>query len=161
MYEPGEAAPDFTLEDSLGKVRRLSDYAGKRIVLFFYPEDMTPGCTREVCGFRDHFNAYTQEGVELLGVSLDSPENHEEFAREYNLPFTLLSDVNAEVSRAYGVYGEKEVDGRTVHGILRTTFVIGPDGQIEKVFREVKVDSHALDVLQSFHSPPGPGGAGL
>ena len=153
MVKSGEAAPDFVLKDSLGRERKLSDYAGKRIVLFFYPKDMTPGCTKEACGFRDHFGAYTHEGLELLGVSLDTSESHEEFARQYNLPFTLLSDVNGKAAKDYGTYVEKIIEGEKSWGILRTTFIINAEGQVEKVFRDVNVDSHALDVLQELHSP--------
>lgn len=159
MIESGDAAPDFALEDSLGRMRRLSDYAGKRIVLFFYPKDMTPGCTQEVCGFRDHFGAYTQEGLELLGVSLDSSESHEEFARQYNLPFTLLSDASGKASKDYGTYVERTTEGKKSCGILRTTFIINAEGQIEKIFRDVNVDSHALDVLQTLHSSGHPDSA--
>lgn len=154
MPEAGDAAPDFFLPDAQGRLRRLSDFRGKRVVLYFYPKDLTPGCTQQACGFRDHFATYTEEDVEVIGVSLDPPERHEEFATEHNLPFFLLSDVDAEVSKAYGVYGERERGGKKSLGIIRTTFVIGPDGTIERVMRNVQTESHAVDVLQALGDPP-------
>ncbi len=152
MPEDGDAAPDFSLPDARGKLHRLSDFHGRRVVLCFYPKDKTPGCAEVACGFRDHFATYSEEGIEIIGVSPDPPESHEGFAAEYNLPFLLLSDVDAGVSKAYGVFG-----GERSRGILRTTFVIGPDGRIEKVFRDVQTDTHAVDVLQAL---AGPGNSG-
>ena len=148
MPEPGDVAPDFSLPDARGKTHRLSDFQGKRVVLYFYPRDMTPGCTKQACGFRDHFATYTEEGVEIIGVSPDPPESHEEFAAEHNLPFLLLADVGVEAAGAYGVYGERVRDGKTSMGIIRTTFLIGPDGQIERVIRDIQTETHAVDVLK-------------
>ena len=153
MPEAGDAAPDFSLPDAQGRPHRLADFRGKRVVLYFYPKDLTPGCTKQACGFRDHFATYTEEDIEIIGVSLDPPKRHEEFATEYNLPFFLLSDEDAEVSKAYGVYGEKERDGKKSLGIFRTTFVIGPDGTIERVMRDIQTESHALDVLRTLGDP--------
>jgi peroxiredoxin Q/BCP len=153
MPEAGDVAPDFSLPDAQGRPHRLSDFRGKRVVLYFYPKDLTPGCTQQACGFRDHFATYTEEDIEIIGVSLDPPERHEEFATEHNLPFFLLSDVEAEVSKAYGVYGEKERDGKKSLGIFRTTFVINPDGTIERIMRDIQTESHALDVLRALGDP--------
>ncbi|MFQ5914846.1 MAG: peroxiredoxin [Nitrospinota bacterium] len=149
MPEHGDAAPDFCLPDGQGRLHRLSDFRGKRAVLYFYPRDMTPECASEACGFRDHFAAYTEAGIEIIGVSVDPPESHERFAAEYNLPFLLLSDENGEVSEAYGVFEEKDRRGKKSRGVLRTTFVIGVDGRVEKVFRDARAETHAIDVLRA------------
>ncbi len=149
MPDSGDTAPGFSLPDAQGKIHRLSEFRGKRVVLYFYPRDMTPGCTKQACGFRDHFSASTGEGIEIIGVSPDPPESHEDFAAEYNLPFLLLADVDNEVAKAYGVYGERIRDGKKSMGIIRTTFVIGPDGQIERVLRDIQTETHAVDVLKT------------
>ena len=154
MPEAGDAAPDFSLPNAQGRLHSLSDFRGKRVVLYFYPKDMTPGCTQQACGFRDHFATYTEGDIEIIGVSLDPPERHEEFATEYNLPFLLLADIDAAASKAYGVHGGKERDGKKSLGIFRTTFVIGPDGTIERVMRDIQTESHALDVLRALNDPP-------
>lgn len=153
MLKAGDLAPDFCLPDAQGRPHRLSAFRGKRVVLYFYPKDMTPGCTKEACGFRDHFADYTEEGIEVIGVSPDPPESHEAFAAAYNLPFLLLSDGDAVAARGYGVYGERTRGGKKSRGVLRTTFVIGPDRRIEKVFSAVRTDTHALDVLRALGDP--------
>ncbi|MBP7227565.1 MAG: thioredoxin-dependent thiol peroxidase [Longilinea sp.] len=140
-------APDFALSDAEGKIHRLSDYRGKRVVLYFYPKDDTPGCTTEACGFRDRYDAYREAGAVILGVSPDAPRSHAKFASKYDLPFPLLADEDHAVCAAYGVWGRKKFMGREYDGVLRTTFVIGEDGQVLRVFENVKPDGHSQEVL--------------
>lgn len=142
-----QPAPDFALQDENGQVRRLSDYRGQPLVLYFYPKDDTPGCTVEACNFRDDYHVYEEAGVPILGVSPDSPKSHTKFKQKFNLPFTLLADEDHAVANAYGVWGLKKFMGKEYEGILRTTFLIGPDGQIVKVFENVKPDGHSAEVL--------------
>jgi thioredoxin-dependent peroxiredoxin len=145
----GIKAPDFTLPDETGAVRKLSDYQGKPIVLYFYPKDDTPGCTKEACNFRDDYSAYQQADVEILGVSPDSPKAHTKFKQKYNLPFTLLADQEHKVCELYGVWGLKKRYGREYYGVFRTTFLIDPQGQIVKVFENVKPADHSAEILES------------
>ncbi|MEM2138080.1 MAG: thioredoxin-dependent thiol peroxidase [Candidatus Anstonellaceae archaeon] len=148
MLAEGNSAPDFSLPDSSGKLVKLSNFAGKFVVLYFYPKDDTPGCTTEACGFRDMMKEYGEKGIVILGISPDSPESHAKFAKKYKLPFTLLADVGAKVAQKYGVWGEKQMMGRHYMGIFRTTFVIGKSGKIEKVFEGVKPEGHEKEVLE-------------
>lgn len=145
----GVPAPDFTLPDETGAPRRLSDYRGKPVILYFYPKDDTPGCTTEACNFRDDYSAYQGAEVEILGVSPDSSKSHTKFKQKYELPFTLLADENHRVADQYGVWGPKKMMGRSFNGILRTTFLIGPDGQIVKVFENVKPADHSTEILEA------------
>ncbi len=140
-------APDFTLTDDSGVERRLSDYRGHPVVLYFYPKDDTPGCTTEACAFRDAYSEYTQAGVTVLGVSPDAVKSHAKFKTKYKLPFTLLADEGHAVCELYGVWGRKKFMGREYDGVFRTTFLIGPDGTILKVFENVKPDGHSVEVL--------------
>jgi len=143
----GMAAPDFELPSTLGRKITLHEFRGKRVILYFYPKDDTPGCTMEACAFRDNLPRFeAKEGV-VLGISLDDDLSHQRFAQKYNLPFPLLSDVDAAVCRQYGVYKEKNMYGRSFWGIERTTFVIDREGKVENVFRRVKVEGHADEVL--------------
>lgn len=142
-------APDFTLMDETETPRKLSDYRGKPVVLYFYPKDDTPGCTTEACSIRDDWGAYRQAGVTVLGVSPDSSKKHDKFKTKYNLPFTLLADTDHKVCELYGVWGPKKFMGREYDGVLRTTFLIGPDGEILKVFEKVKPDGHSAEILQA------------
>ncbi len=142
-------APDFALEDENGAVQRLSDYLGKVVVLYFYPKDDTPGCTTEACGFRDNYSAYDEAGAVILGVSPDSSKSHGKFVDKFQLPFTLLADVDHSVCEAYGVWGRKKFMGREYDGVFRTTFLIGKDGMIKKVFENVKPDGHSVVVLDA------------
>lgn len=144
-----QIAPEFELMDENGKVHRLSDYRGKTVVLYFYPKDDTPGCTTEACSFRDNYTAYTEAGAVILGVSPDSAKAHTKFIQKFQLPFTLLADVDHAVCEAYGVWGRKKFMGREYDGVFRTTFLIGPDGQVKKVFENVKPDGHSLEVLEA------------
>lgn len=140
-------APDFELLDESGTPRRLSDFRGKPVVLYFYPKDDTPGCTKEACSFRDDYSVYAEAGVVILGVSPDSPKSHAKFKQKYNLPFTLLADEDHTVCELYGTWGRKKFMGREYDGVLRTTFLIGADGKILRVFPEVKPDGHSKEVL--------------
>jgi peroxiredoxin Q/BCP len=140
-------APDFTLLDDDGVERRLSDYRGQPVVLYFYPKDDTPGCTKEACAFRDAYQEYTQAGVAILGVSPDKVKSHAKFKSKYNLQFTLLADEDHAVCELYGVWGRKKFMGREYDGVFRTTFLIGADGVIRKVFENVKPDGHSAEVL--------------
>lgn len=142
-------APDFELLDETGAPRRLSDYRGKPVVLYFYPKDDTPGCTKEACSFRDDYSVYEEAGVVILGVSPDSPKSHAKFKEKYNLPFTLLADEEHQVCELYGAWGRKKFMGREYDGVLRTTFVIGADGTILRVFPDVKPEGHSKEVLAS------------
>ena len=130
MLEPGTQAPTFTLDDSAGRPVSLGDFAGRHVILYFYPRDDTPGCTKEACAFRDGWDELQALGAVVLGVSADDAESHRKFASKYRLPFTLLSDPDHRVMRAYGAYGEKTMYGRKVVGVIRSTVWIGPDGRV-------------------------------
>jgi peroxiredoxin Q/BCP len=145
----GTVAPDFTLSDENETPRRLSDYRGRPVVLYFYPKDDTPGCTTEACSFRDDYGVYQQAGVTILGVSPDTPKKHTKFKEKYHLPFTLLADTDHQVCELYGVWGRKKFMGREYDGVFRTTFVIGPEGKIVKVFENVKPEGHSAEVLSA------------
>jgi len=143
----GMPAPDFDLPSTLGRKVSLREFRGKRVILYFYPKDDTPGCTMEACAFRDNLPRIQLKDGIVLGISLDDELSHQRFAQKYNLPFPLLADVDAAVSRQYGVYKEKNMYGRSFWGIERTTFVIDREGKVENVFRRVKVEGHADEVL--------------
>ena len=147
MLNAGDPAPDFTMEADKGGSVSLEDLRGKTVVLYFYPKDDTPGCTRESCAFRDHYATFQGRDVLVFGVSCDDIPSHEKFAAKYELPFPLLSDPDTSVSTAYGVYKEKTNYGRKYMGIERSTFVIDGDGRISRIFRNVKVDGHVEKVL--------------
>ncbi len=147
MLEVGTKAPDFTLPDKNGNPVSLSDFAGKRVVLYFYPRDNTPGCTRQACGFAQNYDVFKELGVEVIGVSKDSAASHEKFAAKYELPFILLSDSELTVLQAYDVWKEKKQYGKVSMGVVRSTYVIGPDGTIEKAMPKVKPDTNAADIL--------------
>ena len=148
MFSIGEAAPDFELHGSDGRTHRLSDYRGQTVVLYFYPRDNTPGCTREACGFRDRFPTFQGLNVVVLGVSRDSRSSHDRFIVDFNLPFVLLSDPEARVMSAYGAFGEKVAYGRKTVGAIRSTAIIGPDGTILRHWPKVtKAETHPQEVL--------------
>jgi peroxiredoxin Q/BCP len=144
----GDKAPAFSLKDTEGKTVKLSDYKGKKVVLYFYPRDMTPGCTKEACGFRDDYAQLKKRGVEILGVSGDDQTSHQKFTEKYSLPFTLLSDPNHEMMEKYGAWGEKNMYGKKIMGVLRSTFIIDEEGRVAHIFRKVKTDTHSQDVLK-------------
>ena len=145
----GQPAPDFTLPDETGQSRSLTDYRGQPLVLYFYPEDDTPGCTAEACNFRDDYSVFTDLGIQLVGVSPDDPESHQAFKGKYKLPFPLLADVGHKVSDAYGVWGEKVLFGHHYEGVRRSTFLIDEFGNISKIFTQVHIRTHSRDVLES------------
>jgi peroxiredoxin Q/BCP len=149
FYEPkiGDVAPNFRLPSTRGKEVSLTDYKGKDVVLYFYPKDDTPGCTKEACSFRDTESELAKSGAVVLGVSTDSIESHNKFADKYHLNFPLLSDATADVSKMYGVWKEKNMYGRRYWGVARTTFLIGPDGRIKKIYKKVDTEKHGTDVL--------------
>ncbi|GGE27064.1 peroxiredoxin [Marinithermofilum abyssi] len=148
MLKEGDLAPDFTLPASNGEEVSLSDFRGKNVVLYFYPKDNTPGCTAESCDFRDREEEFKNLDTVIIGVSLDDLKSHEKFIQKYNLPFLLLSDTEAEVSKKYGVYKEKNMFGKKKWGIERSTFLIDKEGKLAKIYRKVKVDGHVDDALQ-------------
>ena len=147
MLEVGTKAPDFTLPDKNGNPVSLSDFSGKRVVLYFYPKDNTPGCTRQACAFAQNYQAFRDLGVEVIGVSKDSVASHEKFAAKYELPFVLLADPDLTVLQAYDVWKEKKLYGKVSMGVVRSTYVIGPDGMIEKAMPKVKPDTNAAEIL--------------
>jgi peroxiredoxin Q/BCP len=147
MVEQGSPAPDFELQSDTGEMVRLSSLRGKPVVLYFYPKDHTSGCTTQACGIRDAWSEFERAGAVVLGVSPDDVTSHQSFRADYELPFTLLADPDHKVAEAYGVWAEKSRYGRTYMGIVRSTFVIAPDGTIQKVMRNVKPATHADDVL--------------
>jgi thioredoxin-dependent peroxiredoxin len=152
MRKEGTAAPDFTAKDANGETVRLKDLRGEKVVLYFYPRDDTPGCTKEACSFRDDFSKFRKRGIKVIGVSTDSEASHKKFSAKYKLPFTLLADPDHSIADAYGVYGEKKFMGRTYMGVKRITFLIDEKGKIKKVFEKVKPDDHAGEVLEAFNA---------
>ena len=150
MLKEGSTAPAFKTTNAEGETVSLKDLRGQKVVLYFYPKDDTPGCTKEACSFRDAFAKFKKSGIAVLGVSPDSAASHKKFATKYKLPFTLLADIDKSISEAYGVYGEKKFMGRTYMGVHRTTFLIDEKGKIKKVFEKVKPEEHASEVLEAF-----------
>ena len=147
MLEAGMKAPDFTLEDKDGNKVSLSDFLGKKVVLYFYPRDNTPGCTRQACAFAGAYKEFKEKDIEVIGVSRDSVSSHVKFAEKHNLPFILLSDPDLLAIKAYGVWQEKKLYGKVSFGVVRTTFIIDEAGNIEKVMRKVKPDTNAEEIL--------------
>jgi thioredoxin-dependent peroxiredoxin len=143
----GDTAPDFSAATNGGGKASLSDFKGKNVILYFYPKDDTPGCTKEACGFRDHFVKFKERGAVVLGVSTDSAKSHDKFVEKFKLPFPLLADEDKKIVGAYGVWGEKRFMGRKYMGTLRVTFLIGGDGRIRKIWPKVKPDEHAEEIL--------------
>ena len=147
MLETGMKAPEFTLPDKNGDMVSLSDFLGKKVVLYFYPRDNTPGCTRQACAFAARFDEFAQKNAVVVGVSKDGVASHARFAQKYSLPFVLLSDESLDVIKAYGVWQEKKLYGKVSFGVVRTTFVIDEHGVIERVMNKVSPDTNADDVL--------------
>lgn len=149
MPNVGDTAPDFKLLADNGKTVRLSDFRGKHVVLYFYPKDDTPGCTKEACSFRDQIDKLNKKNAVVMGVSLDDLQRHQAFKKKYELPFPLLVDLDAKTSKEYGVYKLKNLYGRQFWGIERTTFIIEPQGKIAAIFPRVKVDGHVEEVFKT------------
>ncbi|MGD0744023.1 MAG: thioredoxin-dependent thiol peroxidase [Verrucomicrobiota bacterium] len=143
----GDVAPAFSAATNGGGSVSLADFKDKNVVLYFYPRDHTPGCTKEACAFRDHFAEFQKRGAVVLGISTDPVKSHDKFVGKYKLPFTLLADEDRKIVAAYGVWGEKSFMGRKYLGTLRATFLIGPDGRIKKIWPKVKPEEHAAEVL--------------
>jgi peroxiredoxin Q/BCP len=143
----GDKAPAFTAETNGGSSVSLAEFKGKNVILYFYPKDDTPGCTKEACAFRDQYAAFKKRGAVVLGVSVDPVKAHDKFVEKYKLPFTLLADVDKKIVEAYGVWGQKTFMGRKYLGVHRVTFLIGPDGKIKKIWSKVKPEEHAAEVL--------------
>lgn len=148
MLEIGMKAPDFTLPDKDGNLVSLSSFLGKRVVLYFYPRDNTPGCTRQACAFAGAYKGFQDKGVEVIGISKDSVASHQKFAEKYNLPFILLADTDLEAIKAYGVWQEKKNYGKVSMGVVRSTFIIDVNGNIEAVMPKVKPDTNAQEILE-------------
>ena len=149
ILKVGDTAPDFTLPDQNGKDHKLSDYLGKNILLYFYPRDFTPGCTAEACQLRDSFPKFKDINTVVLGISTDSSETHKKFAKKNKLPFTLLADTKKEVVKTYNVYQPKKFLGKEFFGVLRTSFLINPNGKIIHIYEKVKPNVHAKEVLKN------------
>ena len=145
--QEGDTAPDFSATTNGGGKVSLADYKGKPVILYFYPRDDTPGCTKEACAFRDQFAAFKTKGAVVLGVSVDSVKAHDKFVAKFRLPFLLLADEDKRIVKAYGVWGQKSYMGRKYDGIHRVTFLIGPDGKIKNIWLKVKPEEHAAEVL--------------
>lgn len=150
MVKEGGSAPDFKLKNQNGETVKLSDERGKKIALYFYPKDDTPGCTKQACSLRDGFKDLKKAGITVYGVSMDNEAKHQKFISKYDLPFDLLIDTDHKVADKYGAYGEKKFMGKTYDGILRKTFLIDENGKIKKIFDKVKVSEHADEVLNGF-----------
>jgi len=143
----GDLAPDFTAENQDGKPISLADFKGKKLILYFYPKDMTPGCTAESCNLNDNYSMLSQKGFEVVGVSPDEPSKHQKFIAKYNFRFNLIADTEKKVLEAYGAWGMKKLYGKEYMGVLRTTFIIGEDGTILKIFKKVKTKDHTNQIL--------------
>ena len=148
MLKTGDKAPEFILQDKDGNKVSLKDFKGKRTVLYFYPKDNTPGCTRQACAFASAYEGFRAKDVAVIGVSKDSTASHVKFAEKYSLPFVLLSDPDLEVIKAYGVWQEKKLYGKVSMGVARTTFIIDGNGNIEKIMEKVKPDTNAKEILE-------------
>lgn len=148
MIQEGTKAPNFTLSDKDGNIVSLSDFLGKKVVLYFYPKDNTPGCTRQACAFAGAYQRFKQKDVVVVGISKDSTASHQKFAEKYGLPFILLSDPDGAAISAYGVWKEKTMFGKTALGVVRTTFIIDENGVVEKVMPKVKPDTNAAEILE-------------
>lgn len=147
----GDPAPDFNAKDQEGKTVSLRDFKGKKVVIYFYPKDDTSGCTAESCNLRDNYPALLKKGFAILGVSADDEKSHQKFIKKYSLPFPLIADTDKKVITDYDVWGEKTIFGRTIDGIIRTTFVISEEGKIEKIFKDVNTANHTEQILSQLN----------
>ncbi|MCM1984111.1 thioredoxin-dependent thiol peroxidase [Lyngbya confervoides] len=144
----GDTAPDFVLEEGGGQEYQLSQFQGRWVILYFYPKDNTPGCTKEACGFRDHYAALQAENAEVIGVSMNNAQSHQKFATKYDLPFPLLCDLDASVAKQYESYGPKKFMGKEYEGIYRRTFIINPAGKLAKIYPKVRPEPHPHEVYE-------------
>ena len=147
MLEIGRKAPEFTLSDKDGNAVSLSDFVGKKVVLYFYPKDNTPGCTRQACAFAAAYNEFREKNVQVIGISKDSVASHQKFAEKYELPFTLLADTSTEMLQAFGAWGEKKMYGKTVMGTIRKTFIFDENGILTEIIEKVDTKNHAAQIL--------------
>lgn len=147
MLKVGDKAPEFSLPDQEGQMHQLSDYLGQKVILYFYPKDNTAGCTKQACGFRDHYVEFQEQNVQVIGISKDSKKSHINFINKYDLPFVLLSDTELQAIQAYDVWKEKSMYGRKYMGVVRTTYLINEEGIIEKAFEKVKPAENAQQML--------------
>ncbi|MGH7142524.1 MAG: thioredoxin-dependent thiol peroxidase [Planctomycetota bacterium] len=152
MLETGQSAPAFTLKDTQGNTVKLTELKGKKVVLYFYPKDDTPGCTKEACDFRDNLAAVKAAGAVVLGVSPDDEASHQKFTAKFSLPFPLLCDVEHKIAEKYGAWGEKQNYGKTYMGIIRSTFLIDENGKLAQIWRNVKADGHVEKVLATLNA---------
>lgn len=152
LLSPGDEAPDFSVNDQNGKPVSIADFRGKKVVMYFYPKDNTPGCTKEACNLRDNHEMLTEKGFVVLGVSIDSEKSHLKFIDKFDLPFALLADTEKEIVNKYGVWGEKSMYGRTYEGIYRITYIIDEEGKIEHVIPKVKTGEHTAQVMALFEA---------
>ncbi len=150
MLKEDEIAPDFTAKNQNGVEIKLSDFRGKKVVLYFYPKDNTPGCTKQACSFKDADEVYSSKEIKVFGISTDNEKSHQKFISKFSLPFDLLADTEKEIVNLYQVYGEKSLYGRKYMGITRTTFLINEEGKIVKILKKINVSDHAHEVLESF-----------
>ncbi len=150
MLKEGDKAPDFKSKDQNGNAVKLSDQKGERVVLYFYPKDDTPGCTKQACSLRDSYDVFTEKGIKVFGVSIDDEKSHQKFISKYELPFDLIADTDKSIVEKYGVWGEKSMYGKKYMGTHRKTFLIDEKGKIVKIFDKVKVAEHADEVLKAF-----------
>ena len=151
MIEVGSKAPNFTLEDKEGREISLSDFEGKKVVLYFYPKDNTPGCTRQACAFANKYEEFVEKGIVVIGISKDTVTSHQRFAEKYNLPFVLLADPSLEAIQAYEVWKEKKLYGKVSMGVVRTTYLINEQGVIEQIMYKVKPDTNAEEILAYYN----------
>lgn len=151
ILKEGDKAPDFTLCDQNGNNISLADFSGKTVILYFYPKDNTPGCTRQACAFGDAYEEFRKKDIAVIGISKDSTESHRKFAEKYNLPFILLADPELQVIKKYEVWQEKKLYGKVSMGVVRTTFIINPDGSIAEIMRKVKPDTNAAEILKKLN----------
>ncbi len=158
MLEVGSKAPDFLLEDGEGVMHSPAEFLGRRVVLYFYPKDNTPGCTRQACAFAGAYSEFERLGVQVIGISRDSAASHRRFAEKYSLPFLILSDPERQAIEAYGVWQEKKNYGKVSFGVVRTTFIIDPEGNIERIMPKVKPDTNAAEILEYLNGSAGGGG---
>lgn len=151
MLQQGEQAPDFSAQDQNGNMVSLSDFKGKKLVLYFYPKDNTPGCTKEACNLRDNYADLLKKGFAIVGISPDAEASHKKFAEKFALPFPLLADTELKIIKAYGAWGEKNMYGKKYEGLLRSTFIIDETGKIEQVIKKVKTDNHADQIFKLYN----------